>query len=66
MANVVVHHQYIFRLEIPVDDILAVEVVNSKCNLTNDDQSISVRENPTIFRDKGHEVATGSEVEEEK
>ena len=45
---------------------LAVQVVNSKSNLADDDQCVSVGENTAMCLNEGHEIATGCEIEEEE
>ena len=66
MAYVIVHHQYILTFQITVDDAVAVKIVDGKCYLANNDQSIKVGEDPALFSNKGKEVATWRKIEEEE
>lgn len=66
MADVIVHDQDILRLEVAMDYALTVQVVDSKSNLADDDQCVSVGKNTAMCLNEGHEIATGCEIEEEK
>lgn len=66
MADVAVHDQDILRLEVAMDHALTVQVVDSKSNLADDDQCVSVGKNTAMCLNEGHEIATGRKVKEEK